>query len=269
MKYALKLPAGLDQHKPLYMGVHPDGDQHVSAQIREQGSWEAYESELFCKILSPGDCVIDVGANIGYYSVLAAAAVGDKGRVYAFEPDPTNFALLESNIALNGMNTVTAINAGLAATNSASALFLSETNWGDHQIYHRGEHRKSVPIDLIRGDDFFNDKIARFDLLKIDTQGAEFKVLSGLEATLRASLPRVHIMIEFWPFGLKKAGDHGHALLDLLASLNLPFWTIDHVGHTLHACSESELREWVDALDANPHDEGFFNLLLGSLEFEL
>lgn len=269
MKYALKLPTSLSQAQPLFMRVHPDGDQHVSAEIRDQGTWEAYESELMCRILSPGDCVIDVGANIGYYSVLAAAAIGDEGRVFAFEPEPANFALLENNIALNSIKTATAINAGLAAKNTASTLFLSETNWGDHQIYSRGERRKSIPIELLRGDDFFRGKIDRFDLIKIDTQGAEFQVLSGLEATLRASLPNVHIIIEFWPFGLKKAGDHGHQLLDLLASLNLPFWTIDHIGRTLHPCQESELRDWVDALDANPSDEGFFNLLLSSQEFKL
>lgn len=260
----LKLPLNLVSPSPLYMDVHPHGDQHVSAEIRAHGCWEAYESELMCTILSPGDCFVDVGANIGYYSVLASSVLGKQGQIFAFEPDPSNFALLKRNLALNNIVGAMPVNAGLSTENGSGQLYLSETNWGDHQIYSRGESRQSIPVELLKGDDFFKERIDRIDLLKIDTQGAEYHVLSGLEATLRSSLPELRIIIEFWPFGLRKAGSHGHDLLDLLASLRLPFWTIDHVGHALRPCSERELRAWVDVLDANPQDEGFFNLLLGS-----
>ncbi|MBD2859869.1 FkbM family methyltransferase [Spongiibacter sp. KMU-158] len=208
--------------------------------------------------------MVDVGANIGYYSVLGAAAVGSQGKVFAFEPEPANFSLLEENLRLNGIRHTKAINAALSVENAPSTLFLSENNWGDHQIYSRGETRRQVSIDLVRGDDILGNAISRIDLLKIDTQGAEFKVISGLENLIRQSLPELSIIIEFWPFGLKKAGDHGLQLLDLLASFELPIWMIDHLGHALHPCSIAELREWVDALDADPDNEGFFNLLLSS-----
>jgi FkbM family methyltransferase len=266
MKYTLKTPDSLKNQQPIYMQVHASGDLHVSAKIREHGVWEAFESHLVCQLLQPGDCFIDVGANIGYYSVLAAAAVGEDGRVFAFEPEPTNFALLETNIALNGLNQVSSVNAGLAAKNCKAQLYLSDDNWGDHQIYDRGEQRSSTSIELIRGDDYLRNKTEHIDVLKIDTQGAEFQVLTGLEQTVRASLPRLRMIIEFWPFGLKKSGAHGHELLDLLISFELPIWMINHIEHTLHPCSEADLRKWVDALDANPDDEGFFNLLLGHIE---
>ena len=71
------------------------------------------------------------------------------------------------------------------------------------------------------------------------------------------------------PLGLKLAGSHGHELLNLLLSFALPIWMIDHIEHTLHPCNEPDLRAWVDALDADPDNEGFFNLLLGHLDTPL
>ena len=238
----------------------------MSAKIREQGVWEAYESHLVCELLQPGKSFVDVGANIGYYSVLAAAAVGESGQVFAFEPEPANFSILKTKLAINGFEQVQAVNAGLAANDHAGKLYLSGDNWGDHQIFDRGETRQSTAITLLNGDSFLGDKCPRFDVLKIDTQGAEFQVISGLELSIRASLPNLHIIIEFWPFGLKQAGAHGHQLLDLLVSFKLPIWMIDHIDHSLHPCTEAELRSWVDALDAEPDNEGFFNLLLGDME---
>ena len=84
------------------MHVHAEGDIHISTQLRERGLWEPFETELIRRSLAPGARFLDAGANLGYFSVLAAARVGERGRVYAFEPEPRNFALLEANLALNG-----------------------------------------------------------------------------------------------------------------------------------------------------------------------
>ena len=80
---------------------------------------------------------------------------------------------------------------------------------------------------------------------------------------LKQSRLGLSIIIEFWPYGLRKSGGSAHQLLDMLMQLDLPFHIIDHVGHELLACSEQQLREWVDMVDAHPEDEGFMNLLVG------
>ena len=85
----------------LQMYVHGPEDKHVSRKIREQGLWEPFETSLIVSRLNTGDVFVDVGANIGYFTLIAASLVGDQGQVYAFEPDPENYRLLEKNCAHN------------------------------------------------------------------------------------------------------------------------------------------------------------------------
>ncbi len=246
------------------MHVHEQGDQHVSKAIRDKGIWEPYETQLILQALKEGSTFIDVGANIGYYTVTASSVVGESGQVIAFEPEPKNYDMLVSNIALNNQLNVLAVNAGLSNSSETSRIFLSDDNWGDHQIFDGGLERESVPVILQHGDTFLSDKIDKIDVLKVDTQGAEFLVMSGLDSTLRKSLPEVTMVIEFWPFGLKKAGSHGHALLDLLLSYKLPMAIVDQIEHRLIPCVESDIRPWIDDLDNEPENEGFLNLYLGN-----
>jgi hypothetical protein len=88
-------------------------------------------------------------------------------------------------------------------------------------------------------------------------------VVAGLLPLLRASGESLSIIIEFWPYGLRKSGSSAHQLLDMLVTLDLPISIIDHIGHQLVPCSEQQLRGWVDMVDAHPDDEGFMNLLFG------
>ena len=244
------------------MHVHEQGDLHVSKAIKENGIWEPYETQLILQALKEGSTFIDVGANIGYYTIAASAIVGQLGQIIAFEPEPKNYEKLVSNISLNHQVNVLPVNAGLSNSTEDAQIFLSDDNWGDHQIYDRGLARESVPISLLHGDTFLDDKVDKIDVLKVDTQGAEFLVMSGLDATIRQSLPGMKMVIEFWPFGLKKAGSHGHELLDLLLTYNLSISIIDQIEHRLIPCVESDIRPWIDDLDNEPENEGFLNLYL-------
>ena len=73
------------------------------------------------------------------------------------------------------------------------------------------------------------------------------------------------MVIEFWPFGLRKAGSHGHKLLDELLSLDLDMYIIDHIQHHLIPCEEHHLRDWIDSLDVDATNEGFMNLFFGQV----
>ncbi len=85
-------------------------DTTISQELILSGKWEDYETELFKKNIKPGVTVVDIGAHIGYYTVIAAQLVGDKGKVYAFEPDPRNFKLLQRNVEANGYSNVVLVN---------------------------------------------------------------------------------------------------------------------------------------------------------------
>lgn len=261
---ALRIP-GLRSSLHLY--VHGEQDQHVSRRLREQGIWEPFETSLLLQLLAPGDVFVDVGANIGYFSVLAASLVGEAGAVFAFEPDPRNYRLLEANAARNGLqHRITAIAAALSDAPGEGRLYLSEDNLGDHRVYAGEERRDSVPIVLQRGCDALAGRLRRLDLLKVDTQGSEYQVIAGLMPLLRglASAPRV--LVELTPHALREAGASGRALIELLATLGQPMWIIDHIDSQLHRSSAEELALWCDNWDAVPQARGFMNILVGAMD---
>lgn len=257
---ALRLP---DLSRQLRLVLHDARDRVVSRRIRREGIWEPYETALLRAFLKPGDVFVDVGANIGYFTVIAADAVGAQGRVFAFEPDPDNYRLLRHNARLNDLeHRIEAICAGLSDQAGEGILYLSEDNLGDHRIFAGGDGRHSVPVRLHRGCDFLASR-PRLDLVKIDTQGAEYRVIAGL-LPLFSSLPQPpRILVELTPFDLRRAGASGRALIELLARLGQPMWIIDHVEHRLAPSTAADLALWCDNIDGCAGDRGFMNILIG------
>lgn len=239
----------------------------MSRRIREEGIWEPFETSLLLRLLAPGDVFVDVGANIGYFSILAADVVGDEGAVFAFEPDPENYRLLAANAALNGVaHRITAVAAALSDAAGQGRLFLSEDNLGDHRVYAGDEQRDSLPIALYCGGDFLAGRLQRLDLLKVDTQGSEYHVIAGLMPLLRDLSPVPRVLFELTPHALREAGASGRALVELLATLGQPFWIIDHIEGRLHLSSAEALALWCDNWDAVPQARGFMNILVGTMD---
>jgi FkbM family methyltransferase len=253
----------------LRLCVHEARDIHISRQIREHGIWEAYETSLLWRFLRPGDCFLDAGANIGYYTVIAAERVGPSGRVLAFEPEPQNFSLLQKNLRLNGVQQrVHARRAALSDRDQDLELHLHADNLGDHQVFPDESGRRVIPVSGLRGASCLADKVSTVNLVKIDTQGAEYHVTRGLMPLLKASGSRLRMIVELTPFSLQSAGCSGSELVQLLQQLDLPFAIIDHIEHRLVPCAAGELVDWCEAVDACDGDRGFMNIFLGELQGE-
>lgn len=266
--YALRLgdvAADLMRFAPK-LEVHASGDLHVSKDIGEFGVWEAYETKLLLEALPSDGVFVDAGANLGYYSVLAGLKA-QAGRVYSFEPEPKNFALLQSNIRLNALSNIDAFNLALSTEAGAGEIYLNPDNFGDHQIYSDGEARQSTQIELACGDEVLAG-LEYLNVLKVDTQGAEFQVLSGLQQLIRRSLERegnaVSMVVEFWPKGLARSGANADAVLDILLSYNLPMAIVDQQESRLIPCEEFHIRDWIVEVDNDPNNEGFLNLFLSN-----
>jgi FkbM family methyltransferase len=248
----------------LQLYVHGEQDQCISRRLRDEGIWEPFETSLLLRWLRPGDVFVDVGANIGYFSLLAASAIGPDGAVFAFEPDPENHRLLLANAALNGLaGRITAVEAALSDAAGDGQLYLSDDNLGDHQLYASDEQRSSVPIRLCHGSEYLAGRLARIDVLKVDTQGSEFQVMAGLMPLLRQLPHCPRIMIELTPHALRQAGASGRALLELLDTLGQRMWIIDHIEGRVAQSSAQELAVWCDNWDAVPEARGFMNILVG------
>lgn len=180
--------------------------------------YEKFETELFRQHVKPGMVVVDVGANIGYYSLIAARRVGDAGRVFAFEPDSNNFAFLQQMVARNRFANVISHNIALGDCDGSIDLYLSDDNKGDHRIYPVSlENRSKITIPMNTLDAVLkSDGSLRVDFLKMDVQGAEGLVLGGMPSVL-SSNPNMIIFSEFWPEGLRNAGSDPIIVLERLA----------------------------------------------------
>lgn len=151
--------------------------------------------------IKPGMTVVDVGANIGFYSVLLSKMVGEKGSVHCFEPDNNNFKHLVSN---TGKYKNIFANKSAVSDKSGKIKFYHCDINVDHQTYDNGEGRAFTEIDCVSLDDYFKNG-QTVDLLKTDTQGFDYFVISGMKEIIKKSKNFV-LITEFWPFGLNKAG---------------------------------------------------------------
>ena len=179
------------------------------------GSYEEFETELVKKEVQREDVVLDIGANIGYYTLIFAKLVGEKGKVYAFEPDPTNFKLLKKNVLINGYKNVIFVQKAVSQKNGIVKLYLCDDNKGDHRIYDSGDDRHFLAIESIRLDNYFCGKNRKINFIKMDIQGAEGLALQGMTDILKRN-DELKIISEFWPIGLKRSGTTPFSFLKLL-----------------------------------------------------
>ena len=213
--------------------IHLNPRDPVVSGALALGVYEKPETRFFLKTIAPGTTFLDVGANVGYYSALALARIGPAGRVIAFEPDPETFEYLQRTIAANGPDRTTALNKGLADTPGTLRLYRNSSNRGDNRFYANDLADNSVEVEVARADDVLASRgIGKVDLIKIDVQGFEGKVLYGLERTIRNSHP-LTILSEFWPWGLREAGSDPFEVLERLQGFGLQLHELTDDGSSV------------------------------------
>jgi FkbM family methyltransferase len=208
----------------LRMFVQP-GDAVISPVLIGWGEWEPMETLWFSRLLGDGDTFVDVGANIGYFTIVGSRLVGPEGHVIAFEPDPIAYALLEKNVRLNQLENVELVQK--AASNEAGTLqlYLASENKGDHRIYQTDKGRFAINVEAIPLDDFFAERGREIDLMKIDTQGAEGVILDGMQNILAENTDMM-MAIEFWPAGLAKMGYEAAKIVETLREHDFVFFDL-------------------------------------------
>ena len=183
-------------------------DMSVTPHLVADGCWEKNITEAFAARLQPGMTVVDVGANYGYYTLLAASQVGWNGRsmtaghVYAFEPNPRTFEVLTKNIQVNGLQSV--VRAHQAAALDAPQklpLHRPQNFVGDSSLFAPvgqpeagGPAEQRPMIEAVRLDDVIREPV---DLMKIDAEGSEPLIFRGMRGILEHS-PYLTIFLEFF-----------------------------------------------------------------------
>ena len=193
-------------------------DRGDSLGLSVFGVFEPFMTKVVAGEIKEGDTVMDVGASIGYYTLTFARLVGEKGKVYAFEPAPDIFALLEKNVKENGYKNVILNNKAVSDKTGKARLYLCDYNNMAHTLSRTREGAGSVEVETVRLDDYFRDRGGKIDFVKIDVEGAECAAVRGMEQVLRASRS-IKLATEYHPKWLTSFGSSGKEYLELISSL--------------------------------------------------
>lgn len=195
--------------------LNPD-DPVVSGAIA-LGVYERGALERWRSLIHDGMTVLDIGSNIGLYT-LVAARLNPSGRVIAFEPSSENASIMEAMVLKNKLPNVTLIRSAAGDTSSRAMLYLERHNKGLHSLIPShtafGTEDVSVrPVDEIVRE----ENVQRVDLVKVDVEGFEAKVFAGMKRILEEHHPR--IIFEFMPRWIQLAGDNPLTLLQSLQNM--------------------------------------------------
>lgn len=192
-------------------------DKLDSLRLKQNsGIYERQETALIKRLLKPDDIFVDVGAHIGYYTVVAAEIL-TRGEAIAYEPEVNNFELLEKNT--EDYNNIKTLPVAIGSESGVRKLYVSEKNTGDHRLYATpNDERYANGIQIISLDDSLLPIINRINFLKIDTQGFEIEVLMGGKGIIKNS-PNINILIEYSPALLRLAGHSPGELIGMLIDM--------------------------------------------------
>ncbi len=229
-------------------------DLLIAPWLLIHGEWEPEETELVKKLIKPSDVFVDAGANLGYYSLIAARA--GASHVYAFEAQPSTYELLGKNVIINWMTKfITYENLAVYSHTTDLEFFVRNHYPGNSslgftppdQLHKWFDTTTPVKVHAVSVDDYFADKPGKIDLLKVDVEGAEPAVFDGARRTL-AQNRNVKILCEWSPDQMATARQDPAHLVELWAEQGFRA----HVLHT--GLNEVPLRSLLTS--------GYQNLLL-------
>jgi FkbM family methyltransferase len=217
----------------------------IAQHIKSGKQWEPHFKEVISKLITPGDVVIDAGANFGYNGVLMGKQTGPNGTLISFEPQRIIYQQMNGNLILNGIYNAITFQAALGdgsitSTNMAPVNYnLSWVNIGDTSIGEGGEEVNVYKLDDIA--------IERLNFIKLDVQGYELFMLKGAENHLKTFQPDLFVEIE--PHQLKKFNVTEDQLKDYIKSLGYRMFKINNDYPCDHICTINSI-EKVEELKA-------------------
>ncbi len=273
-----KIPGIVQVHNFIFESLKPKGiilincqgnKMYVDAEdigvvpfLLDKGIFEPFETELLNGLIMQNMTVVNIGANIGYYTLIAANKVGPNGKVYAFEPEPQNYKLLVKNIEENGYKNVVAIQAAVSDKRGTRELFLDRLNLGAHSLAEKNirEKNRFVEIETNSLDNFlekYSKGFFKADLILIDTEGSEGLILNGASKILENN--KLKIVMEFWPYGLANMGTDALGLLKKMENQGFVIKFIDEGNKCVSSLPPEKIIEMCMRLK---NGNGSVNLLL-------
>jgi FkbM family methyltransferase len=219
----------------------PDGERVRIAPAYRYLTWNLQEYQAFKQALRPGAVALDIGANVGCYSLLFGQWVGPAGKVFAFEPAADSFAGLCRHITLNRLAGVVIPIEAAVSDASSTVQLLNEGSEGTNRLIFPGESaagRRTLSVSTVTVDEFCERENILPDLIKIDVEGFELGVLRGARRTIRACGDRLSLFVEMHPTTWAAAGIPKEDVLEELQAQGLaasllaagePLWSVEGV----------------------------------------
>ncbi len=213
----------------------PSSDMVMRPTLRMSGVWEPEEAAFLGRHIASGSTVVNVGANVGYTSLVLSRIVGPHGQVIALEPEPLNFRLLCINTARAG--NVLPIHTAAGDTTGTIRLNRSATNAGDHRTAPHEDALGGVDVPVVALDDLLATR--RIAAIVCDTQGFDHRVIAGAGEVISRCRPL--ISVEFWPFGIRNVGDDPEEVLRSYRALGHSRMIDVPTGEDLTGCTPDEI----------------------------
>jgi FkbM family methyltransferase len=198
---------------------------------------------------NPGGIFVDAGANVGWYTCLYGKLAGASGKVFAFEPEPTNYATLCRNITLNKLTNVKAFQAAVGSELGILNLNLGhKSNPGSHSLLSGHYTRGSIKVDIITLDDSILPKLKPeqwIDLLKIDVEGFEYDSFRGAGIVLSRTK---NVVMEYSPELMKRGNRNPEALIELILASGFKMRRFRH-GASPESVTKDQVLEIDDQAD--------------------
>jgi len=229
----------------LTMYLNPT-DRNVSYLIFANKVHELFETSILKYFLKENSIYVDIGANVGYYTLLAAS-IAKNGQVFSFEPYDLNFKLLEKNIVANNLSNIQTFQHAVSNENTFVNVFSGGANKGNVRLFkddlegYMEEHQSNKLVKSVTLDSILDDSIDP-DIIKMDIQGGEMLALEGMKKIIQNTNELV-LFTEFWPEAIELNKTSPSEFLQSLHNLNFEIYDMDTTSNKLIKKSNAQLLE--------------------------
>lgn len=224
-------------------------DIGIASPLIKFGIYEEYSTKVFKNLIKSNTTMIDIGANIGYYTLIAADMITD-GIIYSFEPVKANYDLLIKNININSFSNIKSFQKAVSDKSGKDKIFIDGTNLGNHSLTENNivDRSNFDEIETISLDSFLdnsNENVTDDIVIKMDTQGSEGLIIKGSEKFFLNN-KNIKILMEFWPKGLRNMGTDPLELLNKLQSYGFEIKLLDEKNKSLKNCNKKNIIDFCD-----------------------
>lgn len=212
-------------------------DLSLGCHILLDGIWEPWVTQVIQATVRPGWIVVEIGANIGYYTLLMASLIGSQGKIYAFEPNPAIYELLRENLEINGfLDRAIAVKKAVWEKSGTVEFGIASKHMGGSGIFTFStpdEPVERITVEAVSLDDYFPAG-SRVDFLKIDAESSEFFILKGAQRLLREN-PDLVMVLEFFPGNIRNINLDPEQCLKWLVDEGFQIHRIEENGNVRRA----------------------------------